>query len=363
MKQKNRIGAAGLYTLFLISRLPPLLTVVSPADAAELADRCVLFAPLSLLLLLAGVPMLPFASAPSRGLLSVSKNRSKTLCAALTGLYTFTVLWDAAAGTAQFKLFVDGVMYPDVPVLPLMLLFFAAAVFIAAKGIETTARMGAVIGVLLAATLASVLLTTLPRAEALNLEPPLQKGTLSFLKSALHAAARTGEPLALYAFTGRVAGKKRVGYALWCVGFPALGSLLFASLLSVAGKSAVNQMFSLYTLTVLSRLGPSAHPDALIAAVWVLCFLVRTAFYLQTAGAFLSQGFGIKESAPLFLILGCAVLAGSLLIGADPSVFGRITSAPVGEALFLLTMFILPVFVHLTRRKTPEEIAEKRRRL
>ena len=228
---------------------------------------------------------------------------------------------------------------------------------IALRGRETVSRMSLPVLALLGASLVYVGVTVIGEFDPANLELPLRNGVQPLLENGISAAARTGELAALLIFAPHIRGSIKKGIFFWWLTFGITGSLLYTLISGVLGTYGERQMFQLYALTVLSKLGAAERLDALICAIWVLCSLVRLTFHLIAAGMFLEGGFPVRRGAQLYCGLALPVLAIYFVLQRSVTVFARVIGSGINELIFLLLLIAVPLTVFAavkikTRRKT-----------
>ena len=168
---------------------------------------------------------------------------------------------------------------------------------------------------------------------------------LPLIKNGFSAAARTSELASLLVLAPRIKGGVKKGVFFWFLCFGLTVSAVYTLILGVTGAYGERQMFQLYALTVLAKLGVIERLDALICAIWVLCSLVRLTFYLLTAGQFLTHGFGIKAGRWTDLSLILPVLGVYLALSGSVAAFSEMLRSGVNEIVFLVLLVAVPLAV------------------
>ena len=234
------------------------------------------------------------------------------------------------------------VMFSGADPVLLTALLLAAAVYAARMGHEAVGRMSVPVLALIAASLIYVGVTTAGEFEAANLEAPLQNGVLPLLTNSFLALTRTGETAALLVFAPRIRGGIKKGLTLWFAAYGLTASIVFTLILGTTGAYGERQMFRLYTLTVLSRIGVFERMDALITAIWVLCALIRLAFFLQAGAVFLARGNtdGIKTGR--LIMLAVPVFAVYLILSRRVALFSAVIRSGANAVIYCLMLIVLP---------------------
>ena len=347
MSDKGKVSAAQFFCVLFVCRIITLFTfIITDAAAYPAGDRGIVFAPFILAGTVCAVPvMLVIGRGEDRTLFTLTDRLSPTVtrCAAL--LYTAGAVWSAAMSTVRFELFMSNVMYTDAFLTPLIALMLGAAVLIAARGLEPIARMSVGVLSLIAVSLLYVGATTAGDFEAANLEPPLSGGAGTLLKEGFFAVARTSELAVLLILAPRIRGSVKKGYLTWLTLFGLTISALFTLILGVTGAYGERQMFQLYALTVLSRIGVIERLDSLICAIWVLCSLTRLAFHLYAGALYLEKCAPVKPGAKAYLLLSLPVFGLYALFSGKITRFAAVLVSGVNEAVFSVLLIGIPLAV------------------
>ncbi len=345
--KKGRIGAFQLFAAAFVSRTVALVTFVIEKSADfPPGDRPLVFLPFFLFGMLGAAPMLLVTGKNGdRTLLSLADGLSPGFRRVLGALYAGAALWNAALGIARFDLFMGEVMFPEAKIFWLAALLAAAAVTAACRGTEAVARGSVAVLCLTAASILYVCLTTVGNFDVANLEPPLQNGLLPLAAAGAAGAARTGELLALGVLAPRVSGSVKKAATAGLLSFGLTVSAVYALISGVTGAYGERQTFQLYALSTLAKLGVFERLDALICAVWVLCTLLRTAFFLLIGESYFAEGFGAKRTGS-FLLPGAAVtLAVAALLPNGENGLPASAAALPGTVVFLVFLVALPLGV------------------
>ena len=352
MSKKGTVSASQLFCTLFVCRITSTFTfIVTDADRFSAGDRPLLFLPFFLLGLLSCVPAFLLMGKKQNGtLLERARGFSPAAAGITAAVYAAGAVWSAGIGLAQFEIFMSTVLFPGTRQLVLLGLMTASGVLIARRGLETLTRAGLPVLALTAVSLILVCVSVAKYFDAANLEPPLSGGVPSLLKEAYSAAARTGEIAALTAIAPSVKGNIRKGAAVWFAVFGLTASAVYTLGLGVTGAYGERQMFRLYALTVLSRFGVIERPDAAVCAVWVLCSLVRLAFYIYIAGLFLEQGFSLRARTPVYAALGLPILLVAVLLTSNATAFPKVIGSGVNEAVFTALAVVIPLAIPAAER-------------
>ncbi len=344
MTSRFKIGVGQLCCLFSVSRILALFMFILPEnERMAKGDRPWLFLPFLLFGLLAAAPALLITKNGQRSVFDLTDAFSPRLTSFCGVLFAICAAWSAAMGAARLGLFTESVLLNGAP-LPLPLLaLVVSAVILARKGLQTIGRVGGLLAALLAASLFFVLLTTAGRLDPANPDPPLSDGLFRFILHGFRAVARTPELGALLVLGDRISGPQRKAVPIWLAGFGLTASCLFFVTTGVTGEYGERQMFQFYTLTMLAKVGVMERMDNLIAAIWVLSALLRTAFFLWIAWECLSRACGRKLGFGVQAAVAIPVLCVSLLLSGNVTELAGVLASGGNEALFAGVVVFLPI--------------------
>ena len=122
-------------------------------------------------------------------------------------------------------------------------------------------------------------------------------------------------------------------------------------LAGVTGEFGNDQIFPLYTLTVIAKFGIFERLDDILTGVWVLCSFIQVSFLINTGMRALSQSFGKIRKIPVCLIITAGVFAVYIVTSRTVSVFSEAVSSRVFDAVFVCLMIVLPFIVSLSVKK------------
>ncbi len=347
MRDKGSVSAAQFFCVLFVSRIIALFTfIITDAAAYPAGDRGIVFLPFILAGVLCAVPvLLVLGRKEDRTLFTLTERLSPAVTKGAALIYTAGAVWSAAVSAVRFELFMSTVMYTEAFLTPLIALMLGAAVLIAARGLEPMGRMSVGVLALIAVSLAYVGATTAGEFELANLEPPLQSGVGTLLKEAFFAVARTSELATMLILAPRIHGSVKKGYLLWLALFGLTISAVFTVILGVTGAYGERQMFQLYSLTVLSRIGVIERLDSLICAIWVLCSLTRLAFHLYVGALYLEKCAPVKPGAKAYILLSLPVFGLYLLFSGKIVRFADVLRSGANEAVFSVLLIGIPLAV------------------
>lgn len=347
MTQKGTLRSFQFFCTLFTCRIIALFTfIITDKARFPAGDRAVIFLPFLLTGLACALPtLLVIGKKEDRTIFTLTNELHPAVSKAVALVYALGGVWSAGVSLVRFDLFMSTAMYSGARMWGLIFLLTGAALIVKKGGFENVARMSVIVLAIIFCSLIYAGVSAGREFDASNLEPPLQNGVLPLIKNGFSAAARTSELASLLVLAPRIKGGVKKGVFFWFLCFGLTVSAVYTLILGVTGAYGERQMFQLYALTVLAKLGVIERLDALICAIWVLCSLVRLTFYLLTAEQFLTQGFGIKAGRWTDLSLSLPVLGVYLTLSGSVAAFSEMLRSGVNEIVFLVLLVAVPLTV------------------
>ena len=351
MKPQEQIGHWQLFALLFVSRVIGLFTFTVPQETGFSAgDRTVFPLFFCLLCLLFAAPGLLVGGRHEGGLLGAAGDVSPLLRKTVGTFYGAAFLCAAALGVLRFELFVSTVLFPESSTAVFTALLLAAAAAASLRGAQPLGRTAVILLALLAASVLFLLVVTANRFDLLNLTPPFENGPGPALKNAFRSAGRTMELASLALAPAFTRGGVKKPAVVWLTSFSAAACLIFFVIGGVTGLFGEQQMFPLYTLTVVAKFGVFERMDAALTGLWILGAFLQAAYYLWLASLALEQGFD-KKIPPAGRFAGAAAVLGLFFL------FSTLANRTDGDGttwasgiLFLLSTVAVPVTVDVAGR-------------
>ncbi len=355
MAQKAKIGAGQLFSLLFICRMLTTVTF-SPALGDGYLDGNffinILFACFFIIFLC--VPSALFAGRfKTEDPVSVLEEKSKSLSASLALFYSFVFLFFASVSVSRFFIFLTSVIFPEKNMNILLVISVLLCAYCAFLGIEAIARGNALLLVITLTGTAVILFFVSKDFDIYNLEPPFYESFSSSLKSALWAAGRTVEASAFLFLFKMTNGKIKKGFFICLSSFFVSLSLLFLFLNGVSGEFAKTQLFPFYSLAVIASFPFFERLDAVATAVWIFSILIKCSLFLFISGEIISHSFKMKRKTALLICFAVISIA-SLLFSVNLSVHRAVSSSLITGTLTVLSAFIVPSILLITRGRRRE---------
>ncbi len=347
MKSRGMISSYQLFAILLLSRMTALFTFMLPTTGFLLSgDRLLTTLPLMIIeLIYCFFSVLFISKAKNRSITASACKISPALGKAVCIFYVLCFIWFAGISVSRFELFISTVMFPNSELYLMTVILLAAAFYSALKGLEALGRASVIISVLLCTGVIFIILTVLGNFEFTNLTPVLTDGLTPVLSFAFYVSSRTVEFISLYAVAPKVKGSIGKITAIWTVTVTVITAIILTVLAGVTGKYGDDQIFPLYTLTVIAKFGIFERLDDILTGLWVLSTFIQLTFLL-TCGALTAENtFRKFRKVPFILLETSGVFTVYLFASKTVTAYSEIVSSAFQDIFFIVLLIIIPALI------------------
>lgn len=278
--------------------------------------------------------------------------------------YAFVFIWFAGINISRFELFISTVMFPNSELYLMTVILLAAAFYSALKGIEAIGRASVILAALLGVVIVFIASTVIGGFEYTNLKPVFTQGLSPILKFSFYISARASEFITLYINAPKINGNLRKLCIPWILTVTLISFSVLFILSGVTGEYGDNQLFPLYTLTVIAKFGIFERLDDVLTGMWVLCSFIQLSYLLLTCFSALEQGFGKVKKIPVYLAASAGIFTVYLFASTTVTVFSEIISSRFNDIIFIIALLIIPFLtVLLNRRKQKKALPSVRKNI
>ncbi len=358
MNKVRKISTFQMFSVLFLSRIISLFTFMLPSSLyLPSGDKIITAIPVMLIeFFYAAVFLYTFNMNKNRSVIETAKEHSSAFAKLLSIIYTLAFIWFAGIGTARFELFISTVMFPNSELTLMIVILLAACLYASLKGFEAIGRASAILFAVLGLSIIFVLLTVTGEFEYHNLKPFFTEGISPIAGFAFYASVRAAELLSLNVSAPMIRGNVKKMTFLWIISFAVVCTVILTFLSGVTGEYGEDQIFPLYTLTVIAKFGIFERLDDILTGIWVLCSFIQVAYLLALCLLGLKQGFGKAKKIPVAFLCTAGVFTVYALTSQTVTVFSETVSSKLFDLAFIILMIVIPVTVTLT-----EIIKNKRR--
>lgn len=342
----NKITPTQLFSALFLSRLFASMTYIAGLDrdlkpgetvAAMLAAAVFLFA--------AGAFDAVFLKNDGGvGIITRANTLKKPFGKAVSLIYFLFFSAYGAVAAARFNLFINTVMFPKNEMKWLILVVLIGCACVALGGVESVCRSAVVFTFIVVVSVLFVFTTVMSKFDILNFQGLRSSAAADIAASGFSAAARTAELASIPVITPFVRGKMTKPLFKW-TGITAFFIVLIATVNSgVLGRFGYEQLFPMYSLTVLAEFGVLERLDAMITAVWILCFIAKMSYFLFV-NSYLLSGFIKCERKYLPFVSALLITAGALGMSGSVDALAKTVKSGVLTVVFIVGTAVIPMCV------------------
>ena len=349
MKNIGKISSFQMFSILFLCRIISLFTFMLPsAGYIPSGDRILTsLGVFTFEILYCAVLIFTLKRTENKGIITVLREKSAVTARAVAVIYTLAFIWFAGIGTARFELFISTVMFPNSELYFMIILLLGASAYASLKGLEAIGRASAILFFLLGLSVVFILISVAGEFRAQNLSPLFTEGLSPLLSFSFYASVRAAELLTLYVTAPDINGNIGRTAIKFSAVFSAVSTVILIVMAGVTGEFGSDQIFPLYTLTVIAKFGIFERLDDILTGVWVLCSFIQVSFLINTGLKALTQGFEKIKKIPVCLIITAGIFTVYILTSRTVSVFSEAVSSRVVDAVFLALMIVIPLIVSI----------------
>lgn len=351
MNKVCRISTFQMFSILFLSRIISLFTFMLPtASYLPAGDRIITaFSVMLIEFIYAAALLYTLNKNGNKSILETAGGYSPALAKVLSIIYTLAFIWFAGIGTARFELFISTVMFPNSELTLMIVILLAACLYASLKGIEAIGRASAILLAVLGTSVAFILLTVTGEFEYYNLKPLFTEGFSPIAGFSFYISVRAAEILSLNVSAPIIKGNVKKMTFLWIFTFAAVSTVILTYLAGVTGEYGNDQIFPLYTLTVIAKFGIFERLDDILTGIWVLCSFIQASYLLYLCLLSLKQGFGKIKRIPAAVLCTAGIFTVYALTSHTVTVFSETVSSKLFDIAFIMLMIVIPVTVTLIK--------------
>ena len=349
--KEGKISTSQMFSVLFLCRIISLFTFMLPsASYLPAGDHVIAALTVGLFEIVYSLIIFLILRINKKGLIIETAQFSSILAKISSIVYCLCFIWFAGIGVARFELFLSTVMFPNSELYFMIFLLLGASFYSSLKGTEAIGRASAVLSMILVASVIFVLTAVAGDFEITNLQPILTKGVTPVLSFSFYTSVRTVELITILINAPKVNGSIKKMTLLWIVFLAIIITIILIFLLGVTGEYGNDQIFPLYTLTVIAKFGIFERLDDILTGIWVFCIFIQVSYLINTCYIALEQSFKQVKKIPSGLICSTGIFVVYLISSQTVSVFSEIVSSKIMEIMFILLLAVIPLLLSLANK-------------
>ncbi len=357
MQETAKITPFQFYSILFLSRIFSLVSYVSGIQQnLSTTDEVISVAVMSVFLFVLSIPtVLLIKKDSSSSIITRASCISPIFEKIIIVVYLISILYTGILTATRFELLVGSLLFPETNVLFFVAMMLLAAVYTSGKGIESIGRSAVIYLIPVLLAFVFVFLTLIDEFDILNFTPVYKNEIPDIFNSAYYSCARTGELGAIVLLMPNVKNQNKNHLFKWLISVSAIIFITELMISGVLGGFGKNQLFNMYSLSVLAEYGFVERLDAIISCIWLICAGVKMAMILYIANFLLSSLFKKSKKSVNISVCALIIFAGTAVISISILYFSAVASSPLTLILFTLAIAVIPFAVFIG-----EKIKEKR---
>ncbi len=352
MEERTELTPFQLYAMLFLSRVFSLVTYVSGIRGTIPPTQEILSSiVMSVILFLSAIPAaILIKQNNTLSLLERTASINKTASKLIAAVYLFSFVYKGIITAARFELLLGSVMFPETDVRLFVGTLIAASAIVSLLGLAPSGRASIIFLLPVVLAFAFVFLTLIKDFDTLNLSAVYPEDTFDILENGAYTASRTGEIAAVLLLVPYVKKQKASHLFVWIAAFSSVSLLTKLFIGGVLGGFSENQLFNMYSLSILARFGILERMDAVISCIWMVCSVVKLAMIFYICRMLLSSVLEKEKKALFTAVSAVCVFAGMLIISKSIITFTDVIKSPVSIVLYFAVIVVIPISVIIAER-------------
>ncbi len=346
--QTGKISTAQMFSVLFLCRIISLFTFMLPsASYLPAGDHIISALTVGLFELFYSLLIFFILRNNNSGIIKSASDFSVPLGKIIAAIYCLVFIWFAGIGVARFELFLSTVMFPNSELHLMIILLLGASFYASLKGTEAIGRASSVLSVIMGASIIFVLSAVANEFETTNLQPVLTNGIMPVLSFSFYSSVRTVELITLHITAPLINGNIKKMTLFWIFSLSVIITIILIFLAGVTGEYGNDQIFPLYTLTVIAKFGIFERLDDILTGIWVFCIFIQVSFFTEVCSVALKQAQVKIKKIPAGLICTSGIFIVYLITSQTVSVFSEIVSSKIMEIMFIILLAVIPLLISL----------------
>lgn len=212
----------------------------------------------------------------------VQKN-AKPLTKPVALFYVLAFSYIVIVTTSRFSLFITSVLLVESKTAIFIIIILVAACYAAFLGIEAIARASLFVFAVLIFSMLFSSLILIKEVEFLNFRPFFYSGVSGLFGEAAIDASKLIEAAVLAILAPKIVGGMKKTIITFVLSFWVAVTLLAFLIISILGEYSSVQLFPVYTLVSLARIGNFHRFDAVLSGIWIAGDFIKAAVLISVS--------------------------------------------------------------------------------
>ncbi|MEG1614719.1 MAG: GerAB/ArcD/ProY family transporter [Oscillospiraceae bacterium] len=361
MDKTVKIHAPQIFFLMFLSRIIVTLTYIPLINVnLEVTDNIADITFATIMIFITAIPIFLLLKSESKtSFLDRCYCINHTFGRITALIYAICFLYSGIIAIQRFNIFATSVIFPETNFNSFLLVIIVACTFAALMGLEAMGRSGILIFSLIALSLVFILVSVSSNFDWLNFSPIFYNGIKPVISSSLLTVSRTIETTMLLILMPKIKGNLRKGLVWWILGIGATMFIITLYIGGVMGEYSNTQLFPVYALTVIAKLGFLQRIDVLLTSSWILCVFVKVSIELYLIKECLCVAISKKYNKLYIVLAGIIISVSALIIKPNITNITMILNKSIAIEMFVLIVILLPSILLIAEKVKDRKNYEK----
>ena len=208
---------------------------------------------------------------------------AKPLTKPIALFYVIAFSYIVIVTTSRFSLFITSVLLVESKTAIFIIIILAAACYAAFLGIEAIARASLFVFAVLIFSMLFSCFILLKDVDLLNFRPLFYNGTGCVFSEAAIDASKLIEAAVLGILAPKIVGGIKKTIITFVISFWIAVTMLVFLVISILGEYSSVQLFPVYTLVSLARIGNFHRFDAILSGIWIAGDFIKAAVLITVS--------------------------------------------------------------------------------
>ncbi len=272
--------------------------------------------------------------------------------------YSLAFSYTVIVTISRFSLFITSVLLVESKTAIFIIIILAAACYAAFLGIEAIARASLFIFTILILSMLFSCFVLVGEVDFLNLRPLFYNGVSGVVSESFIDASRFIEIAMLGILAPQIVGGIKKTAITFVIVFWLSVTLLAFLVISILGEYSAVQLFPVYTLVSLARIGSFHRFDAILSGVWIAGDFIKAAVLICVSGKCMGYVTNGKRHKVLVILSVLVIFAFSMYASRSFENYLAVSNYIVTAVVTLLASVVLPLIfliVNIIKKKKGDE--------
>lgn len=348
----SKITPFQFYTILYLGRIFSFVTYISNIRE-QLSSSGMIVGTLlmGVYMFITALPMIFFIKTDNQSSILIrAECLSKVFSKAVCVIFLVNYFFYGVMAASRFEIFASSVMFPEKNMSFIVLTLLIAAAYISCKGIEAIGRAGVAFLIPVVITFAFVFLSTAKHFDILNFTPMNMQELGSMFDIGFYTCTSTCEMLSIGIMLPFIKDQKVKNLPIWLAVL--LGTMVISNVMlaGVLGSFSSTQLFDMYSMSVIAKIGFVERLDAIITCVWMICALLKLSLIFFICKHLFTKLFG-KENQILYLFISVVVVfLGMSFISGGIIRFVDVATSPIQFIIYCISACGIPAAILIAEK-------------